>query len=321
MELIRHELEFTAPRELRDYLRSDEFQDNERQLLKADYNVDVDCVVPREGKDTQASLRLEVHVSYHPREQHDFRAALSHVTSLLAARGLNKRTINQRHFDVAFPDSESLGQLLDSSEASKSLFSQLQKAFGVSASQQEPLSIKSFNEDSQKFRSIQLTYHRNAAQNLPSAINHLASALSLSPASLIHQHLPSADPDTFNAHSKSGAYDIARKEFYAVRHRQDIERRVAREEALFTGAEFGPSALEVGMQLEDQKFEEWRVWATAQITAQRQQAGAAYTGNENTEMDLTPDDPATQEGLNEVSESVPASKQGQTALGGAIATP
>lgn len=321
MELIRHELEFTSPQALRDYLRSDDFQDNERQMLKSEYNVDVDCAVPNEPKDAQTALRLAVHISYHPREQHDFKAAVKHLTGLLTAQGLNKPTINQRHFDIAFPDSEELSPVLDSTEESEVLFSQLQKKFNVTASLQALLTTESFNEEPQQFRSIQLSYPRNATPNLASAISHLASALSLSPSSLIHQNLPSADPDTFNAYSKSAAYDIARKEFYAVRHRQDIERRVAREEALFTGTEFGPSALDVGMQLEDQKFEEWREWATAQITTQKQMQGAAYTGNENTELDLGVDDPATQEGLDEVSGSVPGSKQGQTALGGALAVP
>ena len=66
--------------------------------------------------------------------------------------------------------------------------------------------------------------------------------------------------------SQAEAYDTARKEFYELRQKEDIERRIAKEEALSTGAYFGMSPLEVGMQLEDQKFEEWREWATVQIT-------------------------------------------------------
>ncbi|GAB7348308.1 hypothetical protein MBLNU459_g6287t1 [Dothideomycetes sp. NU459] len=308
MELLRHELEFTCPRALRDYLRSDEFQDGECRMLKSEYNVDVQCLVPSEGQDAQAHVTLAINVSYHPREQHDSKNALKHLATLLAARGLDKSSINQRHFDVALPDTEALAQILDSSEASNALFAKLKKDFNVSASVQPPLTFQSFGEDPQKFLSIQLSYHRNNDQGLASAISSLSSSLNISPASLIHPSLPTADPDTFNAYSKSAAYDVARKEFYALRHRQEIERRVAREEALFTGAEFGPSALDVGMQLEDQKYEDWRVWAAAQIATQKQQQGAAYTGNEAETMDLALDDPATQEGLNEVSASAPASK-------------
>ncbi|KAL8945917.1 MAG: hypothetical protein Q9222_007612, partial [Ikaeria aurantiellina] len=57
------------------------------------------------------------------------------------------------------------------------------------------------------------------------------------------------------------AYDIARKEFYDLRLQQDIERRVAKEEAMATGAYFGKSVLQVGMELEDKVFEEWKAWA------------------------------------------------------------
>jgi len=56
-------------------------------------------------------------------------------------------------------------------------------------------------------------------------------------------HLLQTVPDM----TKSTAYDIARREFYQFRHREDIERRVAAEEAEATGAEFGPTMLEVGV--------------------------------------------------------------------------
>ena len=78
--------------------------------------------------------------------------------------------------------------------------------------------------------------------------------------------------------SKAAAYDQARKEFYDVRMFDEIEQRVAREEALSTGAEFGKSALEVGMQLENEVFERWKVWAKEQATVMKQSRSAAYTG-------------------------------------------
>ncbi|KAF1811143.1 hypothetical protein P152DRAFT_419921 [Eremomyces bilateralis CBS 781.70] len=64
---------------------------------------------------------------------------------------------------------------------------------------------------------------------------------------------------------KYQAYDIARKEFYRVRHDEDIERRVAHEEALHTGAYFGLGPLEVGEILEDTAYTGWKYWAEQQI--------------------------------------------------------
>ena len=72
------------------------------------------------------------------------------------------------------------------------------------------------------------------------------------------------------------AYDIARGEFYALRHEEDVERRVAKEEALSTGAYFGKSTLEIGMELEDQAYEEWKVWAMKEVELLGQQRDAAY---------------------------------------------
>jgi small subunit ribosomal protein S23 len=79
------------------------------------------------------------------------------------------------------------------------------------------------------------------------------------------------------------AYDIARGEFYALRHEEDVERRVAKEEALSTGAYFGKSMLEVGMELEDQAYESWKQWAVAEVELLEQRRGAAYTSLGNDE--------------------------------------
>lgn len=78
--------------------------------------------------------------------------------------------------------------------------------------------------------------------------------------------------------TSSRAYDQARQEFYAIRHQEDVERRVAKEEALSTGAYFGKSVLEIGMELEDKIYEDWKAWATEEITVIEQQRNAAYTG-------------------------------------------
>ncbi|PBP19509.1 37S ribosomal protein Rsm25 [Diplocarpon rosae] len=76
------------------------------------------------------------------------------------------------------------------------------------------------------------------------------------------------------------AYDIARKEFYALRHEEEVERRVQREEALWTGAYFGKGVLEVGMELEDKSYESWKTWASKEVSTMNTQRDAAYTGVE-----------------------------------------
>jgi hypothetical protein len=83
------------------------------------------------------------------------------------------------------------------------------------------------------------------------------------------------------------AYDIARGEFYALRHEEDVERRVAKEEALSTGAYFGKSTLEIGMELEDQAYEEWKAWAVKEVELLTQQRDAAYTTFDTGDEDAT----------------------------------
>lgn len=73
------------------------------------------------------------------------------------------------------------------------------------------------------------------------------------------------------------AYDIVRREFYALRHAEDVERRIAKEEAMKVGAYFGMSVLDVGMQLEDQQYEYWKKWAGKMIQSVRAEQDAAYT--------------------------------------------
>jgi small subunit ribosomal protein S23 len=87
--------------------------------------------------------------------------------------------------------------------------------------------------------------------------------------------------------TKSNAYDIARREFYRLRLQEDIQRRVAAEEASAYGAEFGPSYLDIGMKLEDQQWDKWVDWAreTAQVQDQRKaaQVGAPEVGEDSEE--------------------------------------
>ena len=81
-----------------------------------------------------------------------------------------------------------------------------------------------------------------------------------------------------NGLSKNEAYDMARKEFYALRHEEEVERRVAKEEALWVGATFGKGPLEVGMELEDKAYEGWRKWALEEIQTMERMRDSAYTG-------------------------------------------
>ena len=120
--------------------------------------------------------------------------------------------------------------------------------------------------------------------------------------------------------TRAQAYDRARKEFYELRLQEDVERMVAKEEAMSTGAYFGPSALDIGMELEDKEYDRWRDWAQQQVTAREQQQAAMYTdGSTNADAELELDEGEQVAALEEVSDQIPA--QGQRALGGAMIHP
>lgn len=115
--------------------------------------------------------------------------------------------------------------------------------------------------------------------------------------------------------SEPAAYDQARKELYRFRHAKEVQQRVAREEAMATGAYFGLGPLQVGMKIEDKMYDGWKEWAQKEITAQKALAGSAYTGNE--EENALEIESGEGSALDEVAGSVPATRSGQTALGGA----
>lgn len=118
----------------------------------------------------------------------------------------------------------------------------------------------------------------------------------------------------------AAAYDQARKELYRQRHAKETEARVAREEAMATGAYFGPGPLQIGMQLEDKAYEDWKAWAEKEIVAAKQLQGSAYSGTETENADVDIVEPE-QEVLQEVSDQIPGTKAGQTAQGGAAIHP
>lgn len=112
---------------------------------------------------------------------------------------------------------------------------------------------------------------------------------------------------------RAAAYDQARKEFYALRLKQQIERRVSVEEATATGAYFGKSALEIGQELEDRQFEEWKAWAEKEVVALEQRRASMYSGSENagTDLDDREDDAEATEDVADEEGRMPA--QGQEA--------
>ncbi|KAH8156025.1 hypothetical protein CIB48_g12222 [Xylaria polymorpha] len=93
------------------------------------------------------------------------------------------------------------------------------------------------------------------------------------------------------------AYDIVRREFYALRQEEDVERRIAKEEAMKVGAYFGMSSIEVGMELENREFENWKKWASRQIQSVQVEKDAAYTNFGATEE-------AEADSSNEIAEEV-----------------
>ncbi|KAK5694956.1 mitochondrial ribosomal small subunit component [Elasticomyces elasticus] len=117
-----------------------------------------------------------------------------------------------------------------------------------------------------------------------------------------------------SGHTHATASAQALSEFARLRHYQETTLRIAREEAQSTGAFFGAGPNEVGMKLEDVQYENWREWAGKQIEALRQLQGSAYTGNETETSESAGE---AREGLQEVAGSVPGSKRGQEARGGA----
>lgn len=129
--------------------------------------------------------------------------------------------------------------------------------------------------------------------------------------------------------SKDQAYDQARKELYDQRHSEEVEVRVAREEALSTGAYFGANRLEVGMELENQTFEQWKEWAKQQVVLMEQARNAAYTGlgtqSSADEVDSPGEGQEDNDPLNTAADllggSVTNPRKGQEARGGAASRP
>ncbi|KAI2778835.1 mitochondrial ribosomal protein [Daldinia loculata] len=106
--------------------------------------------------------------------------------------------------------------------------------------------------------------------------------------------------------TKDQAYDTVRREFYALRQQEEVERRIAKEEAQMVGAYFGKSYLQVGIELEDREYEQWKKWAGKQIEAVKAERDSAYTsfGEE-----VDPDNIDVDELAAETEEAVPVQKK------------
>lgn len=87
-------------------------------------------------------------------------------------------------------------------------------------------------------------------------------------------HLLQTVPDI----KEDAAYDIARKEFYDLRRQEEVRMRVAAEEAESTGAMFGKTPLQWGIQVENKHYDDWERWAKEQVVLQDQRS-AAFAGN------------------------------------------
>lgn len=86
--------------------------------------------------------------------------------------------------------------------------------------------------------------------------------------------------------TKDQAYDVTRREFYRLRHFEEVEKRVAVEEARMMGAYFGPSALQAGLMTEDRMYELWKPWAASQIELLESARGSSYVSfGDDTETD------------------------------------
>ena len=88
--------------------------------------------------------------------------------------------------------------------------------------------------------------------------------------------------------------------FYDLRLQEEVEQRVAKEDALATGAYFGKSALQIGMELENEEWERWKEWAAKEHNLSEQRRAAMYTEVDDFEssdsvrdedLDASEDDP------------------------------
>ncbi|EXJ80195.1 hypothetical protein A1O1_08337 [Capronia coronata CBS 617.96] len=91
------------------------------------------------------------------------------------------------------------------------------------------------------------------------------------------------------------AYDISRKEFYALRRQEETRNRIAAEEARHMGAQFGKSAIQISMKIENAMYNDWERWSR-QVVADQGQRAAAFEGTITKAEDETLKEVASTEG-------------------------
>ena len=73
------------------------------------------------------------------------------------------------------------------------------------------------------------------------------------------------------------AYDVARKEFYTLRRREERQNKIAAEEARHMGAQFGKSATQISMGIENGMYRDWERWSRQMVMEQTSRT-AAFEG-------------------------------------------
>ncbi|CAJ0552720.1 Ff.00g007980.m01.CDS01 [Fusarium sp. VM40] len=89
---------------------------------------------------------------------------------------------------------------------------------------------------------------------------------------------------------KRKAYDVTRREFYHLRQEEEIEKRVAVEEAKHVGAYFGRTRIDVAHTLEDREFENWKLWAGKETERQESNRNSDIEDFGLDEAEAIPDD-------------------------------
>ena len=85
-----------------------------------------------------------------------------------------------------------------------------------------------------------------------------------------------------------GAYDQARFEFYRIRMEQEIKEQVAMEEAEMFGSIMGPSAIDFGIEKEQEVIGQWKkkvIKETELLSARRANPSESWSAEETGSAD------------------------------------
>ncbi|KAI9731783.1 MAG: mitochondrial ribosomal small subunit component [Cirrosporium novae-zelandiae] len=86
-------------------------------------------------------------------------------------------------------------------------------------------------------------------------------------------HLLQTVPDI----TPSEALNKARRELYQARLKSHIEAQIAQSEALYVGAHFGLSTIDISADLERKEYEKWETWASSQVDELERRKKEMYT--------------------------------------------